>query len=268
MNQSSTLAADVVALIEPLRAVPDKSLLVLDFDGTLAPIVADPATAMAADGVVEALEALSQNYLMVAVVSGRPVDFLSEQLPPSVYLSGLYGLESSEAAVRSTNPQAEQWQPVIQEAVERSEAACGPGTALEGMDVEPKGLSLTLHARRRPNLEADVVDFARKLGLEIGLDVRCAKLSVEIHPPVPANKGTVLRSLVEKSGATRVMMVGDDLGDIAAFEAIEQMALDAEIAVAVRIGVAGDEMPAVLAHSVQAIVAGPDEVVELMRELL
>ncbi len=67
--------------------------MVVDFDGTLSPIVDDPARARAAPGAAEALVALAARFGLVAVMSGRPTDFLRTVVPAEVVLSGLYGLE-------------------------------------------------------------------------------------------------------------------------------------------------------------------------------
>ena len=63
--------------LEPFRQEPDRSVLIFDYDGTLSPIVTDPAAARLVDGAAELLAALAERYRTVAVVSGRSVDFLA-----------------------------------------------------------------------------------------------------------------------------------------------------------------------------------------------
>src|SRR5690606_37685979 len=66
--------------------------LVLDFDGTLAPIVADPESSALPDGVAPVLADLARRLPLVALVSGRPVAFLAERAAiDGVRLLGLYG---------------------------------------------------------------------------------------------------------------------------------------------------------------------------------
>jgi trehalose 6-phosphate phosphatase len=93
--------------------------------------------------------------------------------------------------------------------------------ALAGVEVEDKGLSLTLHYRTRPAIGPAVHDLAHRLARTHGLDVRPARMSVELHPPVPTDKGTVVHHLVETLPATEaVLFVGDDVGDVPAFDAL------------------------------------------------
>ena len=72
---------------------PARAGLFTDFDGTLAPIQADPASVVPVDGVAARLDALAAVLGRVAVVSGRPVDFLRGFFDDEVELSGLYGIE-------------------------------------------------------------------------------------------------------------------------------------------------------------------------------
>ncbi|HET7722531.1 MAG TPA: trehalose-phosphatase, partial [Acidimicrobiales bacterium] len=87
----------VTELLAPFRDDPDRTGVFTDFDGTLAPIVEDPAAARPLPGVVDALAALAGRYGRVGVISGRPASFLAEHLGGrGVFLSGLYGLEFVE----------------------------------------------------------------------------------------------------------------------------------------------------------------------------
>src|SRR3954469_18159782 len=84
--------------LDPLVAQPDGAGIVTDFDGTLAPIVLDPAAARALPGVGPLLGRLAARYSRVGVVSGRPAAFLLDRLGPveGLRLVGLYGLEWAE----------------------------------------------------------------------------------------------------------------------------------------------------------------------------
>ena len=79
-------------------------------------------------------------------MSGRPVDFLRTVLPPGVVLSGLYGLEVVRDGVRDRPPGRGHVAGDRRRRRPPLRRAAGP----PGMDVEPKGLSLTLHYRRPP----------------------------------------------------------------------------------------------------------------------
>ncbi len=87
---------------------PHSSGIFTDFDGTLSTIVEQPFTARPLNGVLEVLECLVKSFNCVAVISGRPVEFLVERLgrdllEEGLNLVGLHGLErmtnSGEVAV-------------------------------------------------------------------------------------------------------------------------------------------------------------------------
>ena len=174
----------------PFRARPADAAVALDFDGTLSAIVDDPAAARPVPGAAEALAAVAARYGLVAVLSGRPVEFLQGHVPPGVVLSGLYGLEVVRDGTRVDHPDAAAWRAVVADAA-RTSTVDGPA----GMDVETKGLSLTLHYRARPELAPAVLAWAVEEAARTGLDLREAKMSVELHPPIPADKGTALQAL-------------------------------------------------------------------------
>jgi trehalose 6-phosphate phosphatase len=260
--------ADALAqLVAPLRANPASTLLAFDFDGTLSPTVDDPAAARPVDGVPALLEELASSYGCVAAISGRPVAFLARHLPGAVALSGLYGLESLIDGVVHDHPDAPAWRPIVHAAAEDAAEASAPGGPLEGMGVEPKGLSLTLHVRTRPELEAGALALADRLAAQHGLHARPAKRSVELHPPIAADKGTALAALAAGCGARRALFAGDDLGDLAAFDALGRMAADGELDATAAIAVGGPELPPEVRRRAQLVVAGPHEVPALLRAL-
>lgn len=173
--------------------------------------------------MVERLAALAERYRVVGVVSGRPVGFLAAHLPPGVVLSGLYGLESVVDGTPRAHAEADRWRPVIAGAAERARDAAAPGAGpAAGMVVEAKGLSITLHYRTAPDAGPAVEALARDLAAEGGLEVRAAKMSVELHPPIEADKGTVVTELA--AGCDRALFVGDDIGDLPAFAALARLA--------------------------------------------
>lgn len=248
----------LASLLEPLRADPASAVVVTDFDGTLAPIVEDPAAACPVDGAVDVLDALAARYRTVAVVSGRPVAFLASVLPPAVELVGLYGLEHQRAGETVDHPDAVRWRPIV-EAATRAAVAELPAAVL----VEPKGLSLTLHFRTAPAYEQEARRWARRREEVDGLVVRPAKMSVELHPPIAADKGTVVRRLAE--GARSVCFLGDDVGDLPAFAALGGLRADGLDTVSVAVRTA-EAPPEVLAAG-DVVVDGPEGALDVLRRL-
>ena len=221
--------------------------MLLDFDGTLSPIVDDPETARPSEGVPGTLRQLVERYRLVAVVSGRPVAFLQPLLPAGLVLSGLYGLEVVRDGVVADHPYAGAWREAIEDVV-RSSTALGPS----GMRVEPKGLSLTLHYRTRPELADAVQAWAATQAARSGLVARPARMSVELHPPIQTDKGSALQQLATDLAA--VCYVGDDLGDLPAFDALDRQA--AAGVRTLRVAVASDESPPELLDRADLVLEG------------
>lgn len=249
---------DQLDALAPFTDRPADAAVLLDFDGTLSPIVEDPASARPLDGVTDALTRLAARFGVVGITSGRPVDFLLPLLPDGLVLSGLYGLEVVRDGQRTDRAGAGAWREVVADVV-RSSADRGPA----GMGVESKGLSLTLHYRSHPELAAAVAEWARQQGARSGLEVRPAKMSVELHPPIAADKGTAVEELV--AGLAAVCFVGDDRGDLPAYDALDRLA--ARGVHALRVAVASDEAPDELIDRADLVVEGPAEVLDLLNRL-
>jgi trehalose 6-phosphate phosphatase len=245
-------------VLAPFVDRPGDAAVVVDFDGTLAGIVTDPAEARPVPGATEALAALVPRFGLVAVVSGRPVDFLLSHLPAGVVLSGVYGLETVRGGERVDLPGASAWRHVVDEVVRRA-AAGGPA----GMDVEPKGLSVTLHYRANPDAGPAVVAWVESEAARSGLVPKPAKMSVELVPPVASDKGTAIERLVEGLGA--VLYVGDDRGDLPAFDALDRLA--AAGVATVRAAVDSAEVPAELVARADLVLDGPTAAVDLLWSL-
>jgi trehalose 6-phosphate phosphatase len=246
-------------LFAPLRAEPQHAGVLSDFDGTLAPIVDDPASAAPLDGVGDLLGSLAERYALVALLSGRPVAFLQPHVPRSVVLSGLYGLEVVEHGRRTDHPSAAAWREVVDDVVAVARVD-GP----EGMRVEPKGFSLTLHFRGRPDVEPAVRAWAEQQAARSGLVLRSARMSFELHPPIEADKGTALRDLI--GGLHAVCFIGDDYGDLPAFDQLD--VLQTSGVSTVRAAVRSNESPAELLERADIVVDGPAGAAGLLRALL
>jgi len=254
---------DPAAAAEHLRAVvgadPVRTALFFDFDGTLAPIVDDPATATAVDGALDLLEGLALRFRRVAVVSGRPRSFLEARVGPDVDLSGLYGLETRVDGVVRDHPDAGRWRAVVAEV-----ATAGADALPAGVLVEAKGLSLTVHYREAPGAEAAVLAWATSAGAASGLELRPAKRSVELHPPLEVDKGTTVLALSE--GCRTVAYLGDDVGDLPAFAALDRLAADG--VTTCKIAISSDELHPDVAGAADLLLDGPAAVVAALAPLV
>ncbi len=245
--------------IAALRRSPLETALFLDFDGTLAPIVPQADQARPLPGVAELLQRLHAAMGRVAVVSGRPVAFLQRHVPAEIELHGLYGLESAVGGPVAEHPAAARWRAVV---AELSTAARRDGP--EGLDVEDKGLSLTLHFRQRPEVERATKAWAVEAAARAGVLLRPAKMSIELHPPIDVDKGTVVEQ--RSMGMVTVAYLGDDEGDLPAFAALDRLAAAGRTTVKVAVHTP-DASPRLLDQA-DVHVDGPEGTVSLLRALL
>jgi trehalose 6-phosphate phosphatase len=250
------------SVVDALRDRPAQSALFFDFDGTLAPIVDDPDQARPLPGVPALLGGLARSYGLVAVVSGRPARFLTRVLgrPARVALIGLYGMEevAADGSVIES-PDAERWRPVV-----ATVTADARRTAPVGLGIEDKGLSVTLHWRADPGAEGWARQFADRVVAGQGLAAQPGRMALELRPPLSTDKGTVVEGLGR--GWAVVACFGDDLGDLAAFAALDRLAAAGARVVAV--AVADAESPAAVLAAADLVVDGPEGAVSLLGQLL
>ena len=265
-NKQKVTTQDVGAAV---AVAPHSVLLATDFDGTLSPIVDDPAASEMIPGALQAIEALAPHMGELAVISGRPVDFLVERFPAQLTppqlaptqltLVGLYGLEQVRNGVRTDHHEAESWRVQVAEL-----AATAQRAGLDGMRVELKGLSITLHYRGRPELAAPVEKYAQEVAAATGLVARSARMSVELHPPIDVDKGSVLLGLAAPHSGP-VLFIGDDVGDLPAFDALDQLAGSGTQAF--KIFVQSEESDAELLERADLVLDGPPAVLSLFQHL-
>lgn len=247
-------------LVEPLVADPANAAVLTDFDGTLSRIVDRPDEARPLDGARDVLGALARTFARVGVISGRPAAFLREQLgAPHVRLVGLYGLEWIDDDGRVvTHPDAAPWRGVVDGVVANARTH-GP----DGVLVEHKPLSVTFHYRENPDREAAARSWAEAEAARTGLVSHPARMSYELRPPVDRDKGTAVEE--QAAGLGAACFVGDDRGDLAAFDALDR--LRAKDVDTLRVAVRSAEAPAELLERADVLVDGPGGALDLLRSL-
>jgi trehalose 6-phosphate phosphatase len=231
--------------LDRLRGAPERAAILLDVDGTLAPIVERPEDAAVPEETRAVLRDLVTRYALVAAVTGRPGALGRE-------LVGVEGLDVVGSHGLELDPGADEWRERLQEFQRTVD-----------WPVEDKGLGLSYHyrthedpARARAELE-EVAERARNAGLR----ARFGRMVLELLPPLDANKGTAVRALLEGPRLTRALFAGDDTTDLDAFGALE------ELEVGVKVAVASDEAPPELLARADVVVAGPAGLIELLRTL-
>jgi trehalose 6-phosphate phosphatase len=251
-----------------LLAEPGAALLGLDFDGTLAPIVPDPDAARGHPDVPDVLTRLATARIRVAVVTGRPagtaVAYAGIADVPGLVVLGHYGLERWEGGTL-TGPEDLS---AVAEARRRLPDVLAAAGAPEGTYVEDKGAAVAVHTRRTADPSAAFAllrDPLAELADEVGLVVEPGRFVHELRP-AGGDKGDALRTLVaEAVGAgappSVVVFVGDDLGDLAAFDAVDRLRADGTPGLLV---CSGSTEVTALADRADLVVDGPDGVVALL----
>ena len=228
-----------------LREDPARAAVLLDVDGTLAPIVARPELAEVPAETRTELERLAGRYALVACVSGRSGEEARRLVGvDGIVYVGVHGLELA--------PEAERWRETLR-----------PFALLEWPWLEDKGLTVALHWREAPDdhaARADLESVAARAE-EAGLEARWGRKVLELRPPVEADKGTAVRALLQERGLRRALYAGDDTTDLDAFRGLDGLG------VAVRIAVASAEAPQSLRETADLVVSSPAELLELLREL-
>lgn len=253
----------MAAPLDALRAVLADSVVALDYDGTLAPIVDRPSEAVPAAGAVEVLRALAPRVRTLALVTGRPADVVVElgglSEVPGLLVLGQYGAQRWDGTAVTSPPALP--------GVARARAALPALLGAEGAELEDKGISLVVHTRRAPDpvaAQTRLVEPVQQVADAAGLELHPGRFVLELRPP-GYDKGGALLSLCEPAPAG-VLFAGDDLGDLPGFAAVEQLRRAG--AIGVRVCSGSDEGPAALREQADVVVDGPAGVVELLRSLL
>lgn len=226
LPDARTAAGD--AGLAALLADPARALVALDYDGTLAPIVDRPEAAVPAPGAIEALARLGRLVGAVAIVTGRPVDELLRlsglaRHPELAHLTVLaqYGLQRWDAATGSvTSPEPLPGVAVVRAALPPILADAPPGTRMED-----KGQALAVHVRQTADPDAALAALTPtlvRLAERNGLEAAPGRRVLELRPP-GHDKGGALSAYARERRARAVLFAGDDLGDLAAFDAVEAL---------------------------------------------
>ena len=233
-------------LLARLAEDPARAALFLDVDGVLAPIVPRPEDARVPDETRKELRRLNERYALVACISGRAGADAQRivGIPELVYV-GNHGLElDAEAA-----GWAERLQRFLAD-------VAWPAT-------ENKQLTASLHYRGAQDEDAarTALEEVKVRAEREGFIARFGRKVLELLPPLDVHKGTAVRHLLAERSLRRALYAGDDTTDLDGFRALD--GLD----VSVRIAVASEEGPEELREAANLTVAGPQELLAVLRRL-
>ena len=229
MSNTQPISEAGSAALQAVLAHPGHAMLALDFDGTLAPIVHDPAQAHVDPAALTALSRLGSMLGSIVVITGRPVR-------TAVQLGGFAGAEGLDSMTVLGQYGVERWDaegdryelpPTPAGITQVNEELPGllAGLGLDGALIEDKGRAVAVHTRGLDDPAAAFDRLAepiRELAHRCGLKVEPGKNVWEIRAP-GIDKGDAMRAILAEKGARTVIFAGDDLGDLPAFEAVEQL---------------------------------------------
>ncbi len=203
----------------------DGLLLCSDFDGTLTEIVDDPDAPEISDANLRNLRRLrDRTNVRVALVSGRELDDLCDRVGmDDVVYAGNHGLELFRDGETVVHPIAAKRKSQLARIADDLQETFADS---EGIAVENKGVTLTVHYRQAPDGVADEVretveDAVDRVAGD-SIRVETGKEIVELAPAVPWDKGRLVSLLAEDiPDSWARMYIGDDTTDEHAFRSFD-----------------------------------------------
>ena len=237
--------------------------LVTDVDGTISWIAPSPQEAIVSPMCRRHLSALVDRLDLVAVISGRPLNEVMDMVGvEGVVYVGNHGLEMWNRGAPQMWPGSERYIDIIASAV----AALNNMLDIDGLFFENKGLTASIHYRSCTDM-----DFARRQILVVveslsqasDLRITDGRKVVELRPRLEVDKGSALKSLIEKYDLSGVIYIGDDVSDVDAFEALHNSRIKG-----MAIGVGSDEAPSRLYEAADFAIDGVGQVERLLGQLV
>jgi trehalose 6-phosphate phosphatase len=294
-------AATLVEALEPIRSDPTRAAVLLDIDGTLAPIVRHAADAHVPEATRTLLIEIAKRYRVVGCVSGRRAATARQIV--SIGTIAYVGNHGSEllrpgATRPEVDPEIAPWAARV-----RAFAASVYNPEHQRLRVrsEDKDVIAAFHWRGAPDEEAAaaaVREIARRAQDE-GLAVHWGRKVLEVRPPVGLDKGLGVMALLrpssdevggtggidradevggtggiegtDEAGGSAVaaaVYVGDDTTDLDAFRGLRELVQSGTLRSALCVAVSSDEAPPELAAEADLTVDGTGGVRGLLEALL
>ena len=264
---TSALLSEALA---PLRASAARAAILLDIDGTLAPIVQHAADAQVPEGTRQLLIAIARRYAVVACVSGRRASEARAMVSiGTISYVGSHGAELLRAGWTESvlDPNVEDWARRIHEFGRETDTA---DLRKLRVRLEDKGAIVAFHWRGAPDEEAakSAIDTVAARAQAGGLRTHWGRKVLEIRPPVRIDKGLGVAGLLKGVDVDVALYVGDDATDLDAFRTLAEMAQEGRLERAIRVGVRSEEGPSAIAEEADVVVDGTAGVQELLTMLI
>jgi trehalose 6-phosphate phosphatase len=263
-------AATLVEALEPMRADPARAAVLLDIDGTLAPIVRHADDAHVPEPTRVQLIAVAKRYRVVGCISGRQSATARQMVSlGSIAYVGNHGAE----LLRPGGTEVE----IDPEIVAHEQAVRDFARAVWDQDLqrlrvraEDKRAIAAFHWRGAPDEDAaeEAVRAIAERAVTAGLHTHWGRKVLEVRPPVAIDKGRGVRRLLSGHDLAAGLYVGDDVTDLDAFAGLRALVDEGQLGAAVCVGVRSDETPPRLEEAADLLVDGPSGVRELLRVLV
>ncbi len=267
-------AATLVEALEPLRADPARSAILLDIDGTLAPIVRHAADAHVPEATRTLLIEVSRRYGLVGCVSGRRAATARQivSIGSIAYIGNHGGELLRPGSIRAeSDPELSAWSERVRAFAAR---AYTPEVHRARVRSEDKDAIVAFHWRGAPDEEtaAEQVRGIAERAQNEGFFVHWGRKVLEVRPPVPLDKGVgvtaLLRGAAVGEGVRRALYAGDDTTDVDAFAALQALVADGTLERALCVAVGSEETPPALLEGADLAIDGQAGVRGLLEALL
>jgi trehalose 6-phosphate phosphatase len=263
-------AATLVEALEPIRSDPPHSAVLLDIDGTLAPIVRHATDAHVPEATRTLLIEISRRYRVVGCVSGRRASTARQIVAiGTIAYIGNHGGELLRPG--ATRPEVDadvaEWTARVRDFAARAYTSAHQRIRVRSED---KGAIAAFHWRGAPDEEvaAEAVREIARRAQEEGFVVHWGRKVLEVRPPVVFDKGLGIAALLRGVPVTAALYVGDDTTDLDAFRGLRSLVQAGTLGHSVCVAVSSDEAPPELAQEADVTVDGPDGVRRLLEALL
>jgi trehalose 6-phosphate phosphatase len=263
-------AATLVEALEPIRSDPAHAAILLDIDGTLAPIVRHAADAHVPEATRTLLIEIAKRYRVVGCISGRRASTARQIVAiGTIAYVGNHGGELLRPG--ATRPEIDEdlaaWTARVRDFAARELTAEHQRLRVRSED---KDSIAAFHWRGAPDEESaaiavrEIAEHAERQGLA----VHWGRKVLEVRPPVRLDKGLGIAALLHGGPVSSAVYVGDDTTDLDAFRGLRELAGAGELANVLCVAVSSDEAPPELARQADLIVDGPGGVRSLLEALL
>jgi trehalose 6-phosphate phosphatase len=268
-------ATTLVDALEPIRSDPLHSAVLLDIDGTLAPIVRHAADAHVPESTRTLLIEIAKRYRLVGCVSGRRAAIARQIVAiGSIAYVGSHGGELLRpgATRPELDPDLAAWSGRVRAFAAR---AYTPEHQRQRVRSEDKGAIVAFHWRGAPDeqMASDLVRQIAESAQREGFVTHWGRKVLEVRPPVAFDKGLGVTGLLASardhgSSISMALYVGDDTTDLDAYRGLRALVGSGALERALCVAVSSEETPPELLEQADLTIEGSDSTRQLLEGLL